>query len=83
MNVASARFGRAGSIDTLLFLRAFSHAAGSACSGAVCEASPPTPMCCCVQALPFAALAYALAGITATLLCALPPVRWLLLAITG
>lgn len=35
------------------------------------------------EALPFAALAYALAGITATLLSALPPVRWLLLAITG
>ncbi len=38
---------------------------------------------CWLQALPFAALAYALAGIMATLLCALPPVRWLLLAITG
>jgi hypothetical protein len=36
-----------------------------------------------LQALPFAALAYALAGIMATLLCALPPVRWMLLVITG
>lgn len=41
-------------------------------------------MCACWrQALPFAALAYAVAGIMATLLCTLPPVRWLLLAITG
>lgn len=35
------------------------------------------------EALPFAALGYALAGIVASLVCAAPPMRQLLLAITG
>lgn len=35
------------------------------------------------ECLPFCGLSYALTGSMATLLAALPPVRWLLLAITG
>lgn len=35
------------------------------------------------EALPYCALSYAMCGIFATLLAALPFVRWLLLAITG
>ena len=41
-----------------------------------CRAAEP-------EALPFAALGYALTGITATLLCSLPPVRAALLFVTG
>ena len=54
------------------------------CACQICQVADCNPLLCSEpEALPFCALAYALIGVTATTLVAIPPVRYSLLAIAS